>query len=381
MRLEARKYLYDIQRAAALLTEFTVGKTFADYARDAMLRAAVEREFEIIGEAITQLARVDETVADRISHHERIIAFRNVLIHQYGDVDDRLDLPRRYRGQLEALLREHLPGVEVWAYGSRVNGGSHDGSDLDLVLRRPGLQEIPVGQVADFEEAMRDSSIPFLVEARDWARLPERFYREIERGYVVLAEGGRGLEGEQLFGSLPEDWEYTTLGAACERGGGDIQTGPFGSQLHASNYVPVGIPSIMPLNIGDNRINVDGIARISPEDASRLKRYLVREGDIVYSRRGDVERRALVRGAEDGWLCGTGCLGVRFGEHGVDSRYASYFLGHPSVREWIVRHAHGARPCPISIRPSCRHARLLSLRKKNNAPSPASWARRTTKSN
>ena len=157
---------------------------------------------------------------------------------------DRLDLPRRYRGQLEALLREYLPGVEVWAYGSRVNGRSHDGSDLDLVLRGPGLQEIPVGQVADFEEAMRDSSIPFLVEARDWARLPERFHREIERGYVVLAGGNRGLEGEQLFGSLPEDWEYTTLGAACERGGGDIQTGPFGSQLHASDYVPVGIPSI-----------------------------------------------------------------------------------------------------------------------------------------
>ena len=105
MRLEARKYLYDIQRAAALLTEFTLGKTFADYARDAMLRAAVEREFEIIGEAMTQPARVDETVADRISHHERIIAFRNVLIHQYGDVDDRLvwNVIETY---LPALVRE-----------------------------------------------------------------------------------------------------------------------------------------------------------------------------------------------------------------------------------------------------------------------------------
>ena len=170
----------------------------------------------------------------------------------------------------------------------------------------------------------------------------ERFRREVERGYVVLVGGNRGTESEQLFGSLPEDWEYTTLGAACDRGGGDIQTGPFGSQLHASDYVPVGIPSIMPQNIGDNRINVDGIARISAGDASRLSRYLVREGDIVFSRRGDVERRALVRSAEDGWLCGTGCLRVRFGKHGADSRYASYFLGHPSVREWLVRHAHGA---------------------------------------
>ena len=90
MRLESRKYLYDIQRAGALLKEFTAGKTFADYERDAMLRAAVEREFEVIGEAMTQLARVDEVVAARISGYRRIIAFRNVLIHRYADVDDRL---------------------------------------------------------------------------------------------------------------------------------------------------------------------------------------------------------------------------------------------------------------------------------------------------
>lgn len=97
----------------------------------------------------------------------------------------------------------------------------------------------------------------------------------------------------------------------------------------------------MPQNIGDNRVVVDGIARIRSEDAQRLSRYLVREGDIVYSRRGDVERRALIRSSEDGWLCGTGCLRVRVGSS-LDPRYASYYLGHPSVRQWIVNHAIGA---------------------------------------
>ncbi len=150
------------------------------------------------------------------------------------------------------------------------------------------------------------------------------------------------MAGEQLVGPAPEGWEYTTLGAVCGRGGGEIQTGPFGSQLHAADYVPVGIPSIMPQNIGDNRIVEDSIARITPDDAKRLSRYLVRRGDIVYSRRGDVERRALVRDREDGWLCGTGCLRVRLGDKGPDPRFATYYLGHPSVREWVVRHAHGA---------------------------------------
>lgn len=99
---------------------------------------------------------------------------------------DGLHLSARHREALEGLLRSHLPGVEVWAYGSRANGAAHDGSDLDLVLRGSGLREIPARRLADFADAVRESSIPFLVEARDWARLPERFRREIEQGYVVL---------------------------------------------------------------------------------------------------------------------------------------------------------------------------------------------------
>lgn len=104
---------------------------------------------------------------------------------------DHLRLEPRHRRQLEALLREHLSGVEVWACGSRVSGRSHGGSDLDLVLRGPGLDEIPAGQLADFGEAVRESTIPFLLEARDWARLPERFHREIDRDHVVLVPGRR----------------------------------------------------------------------------------------------------------------------------------------------------------------------------------------------
>jgi len=103
-----------------------------------------------------------------------------------GAMAERLLLATRHRRILERLLREHLPGVEVWAYGSRVKGRSHDGSDLDLVLRGPGLEAIPMDRLGEFWEALTDSSIPFLVEARDWVRLPERFHRQIEREHVVL---------------------------------------------------------------------------------------------------------------------------------------------------------------------------------------------------
>ncbi len=99
---------------------------------------------------------------------------------------DRLHLKLRHRRMLEDILRAHMPEVEVWAYGSRLSGQSHDGSDLDLVLRSPELTQIPVSRLADLEEALRESTIPFLIEARDWARLPASFHREIARDYVVL---------------------------------------------------------------------------------------------------------------------------------------------------------------------------------------------------
>lgn len=90
MRLETKKYLSDIQRAGELVRRFTSGKTLSDYQEDVLLRSAVERQFEIIGEAMNKLATSDEGTARRITNFQRIISFRNVLIHGYADVDDSL---------------------------------------------------------------------------------------------------------------------------------------------------------------------------------------------------------------------------------------------------------------------------------------------------
>jgi uncharacterized protein with HEPN domain len=90
MRLEARKYLYDIQDAAGLVAQFTAGKTFDDYRADPMLRFAVERAFSIIGEALVQLTRLDAVLAAQITDSRNIIAFRNILIHSYAHLDDRI---------------------------------------------------------------------------------------------------------------------------------------------------------------------------------------------------------------------------------------------------------------------------------------------------
>ena len=241
------------------------------------------------------------------------------------------------------ILAEQVPECEVRAFGSRVTWTAKDYSDLDLVV--VGERALDLNTLARLKEVFEESDLPFRVDVLDWQTISPTFQKVIEKKYEVVQKiimKNLGLAGEKLVGALPAGWEYTTLGEACARAGGDVQTGPFGSQLHAADYVSRGIPSIMPQNLGENRVVRDGIAQITLEDAERLNRYRVRTGDIVYSRRGDVKRRALIRDAEDGWLCGTGCLRVRFGDEHINSTFASYYLGDPNVREWIVRHAHGS---------------------------------------
>jgi uncharacterized protein with HEPN domain len=87
-QLDIRKYIFDINEACELLLQFTAGKTFSDYSTDPMLRSAVERQFEIIGEALVQALRLDPSLSSRISNPGRIIAFRNRLIHGYSSVAD-----------------------------------------------------------------------------------------------------------------------------------------------------------------------------------------------------------------------------------------------------------------------------------------------------
>lgn len=85
------------------------------------------------------------------------------------------------------ILERFVPGVEVWAYGSRVNGDSFDSSDLDLVLRSPDLERIPVATLSRLAEAFSDSNLPILVDFRDWATLPTNFHRQIELNHIPIA--------------------------------------------------------------------------------------------------------------------------------------------------------------------------------------------------
>ena len=100
-----------------------------------------------------------------------------------------LDLPGAVLENVRRILNEHVPGMEVWAYGSRVTEQSHPGSDLDLVVRNPSDLLQPVAGLNRLRTAFRESDIPILVDVFDWARMPQSFREEIEREHVAVQDG------------------------------------------------------------------------------------------------------------------------------------------------------------------------------------------------
>jgi uncharacterized protein with HEPN domain len=97
---ESKKFLWDMRHAARNISDFTRGRTEQQYLTDLMLRSAVERQFEILGEALSQLRNFDEPTAARITDSKRIIGFRNQLIHGYAVIDNAITW---------RIIHEHLP--------------------------------------------------------------------------------------------------------------------------------------------------------------------------------------------------------------------------------------------------------------------------------
>ena len=228
-----------------------------------------------------------------------------------GALDDKIEFNRKMNQTLEAMAQALFKSWFV---------------DFDPVIDNALRAGKPIpNDLTDKAERRR------AVMARDFYTMPE--YADLFPDAFVESE----------LGSIPRGWHASTLGHETERCGGLIQTGPFGRQLHTSDYVDVGIPVMMPKNIQNRRILTEGIARITDEDADRLARHRVQDGDLVYSRRGDVEKHALIGPREIGWLCGTGCLLLRPGSGWPSPLYTSLSLNQPGSCAWISQHAIGAK--------------------------------------
>jgi len=185
-----------------------------------------------------------------------------------------------------------------------------------------------------------------------------------------------GLRGEKTkmteIGEIPESWEEATLGELCKEGnGGAIQTGPFGSQLHAADYEPTGVPVVNPTHMLDNKVIHEGIPRVNEETAKRLVRHVLEVGDILFARRGEIGRHALINKEEAGWLCGTGCFLVRISSSRVENDFISWSLYTSQNQEWLLAHAAGSimpnlnnrilRACPVAFPKLAEQRRITEM--------------------
>lgn len=132
-----------------------------------------------------------------------------------------------------------------------------------------------------------------------------------------------------------------TLGEVLSSSGGSVKTGPFGTKLSASEYSALGTPVISVGEVGYGTISVSArTKRVGQDVITRMPEYLLQHGDIVFGRKGAVDRSAWIRAHEAGYFLGSDGIRVRFGV-GVDPRFMAYQLGSQRVRDWLLQHAVG----------------------------------------
>lgn len=143
----------------------------------------------------------------------------------------------------------------------------------------------------------------------------------------------------EMFGDPVENekgWEVKKIGDLAL-----VKTGPFGSMLHKEDYICDGIPLVNPVHMKDFKIVPDLDFTISNEKASELENYLLKSNDVVFARRGDIGRCAIVSEAEQGFICGTGSLFVRFSKE-IESIFIMYIIRCDSFSKHLISKAKGA---------------------------------------
>jgi len=136
---------------------------------------------------------------------------------------------------------------------------------------------------------------------------------------------------------VPDGWEWCRLENAILY----LQTGPFGSNLHKTDYVAMGVPVINPSDMRNGAIDPTNAKMIGPDTLERLSSYKLNEGDILMARRGEMGRCAIVTEREEGWLCGTGSLILRLTTH-TYQRFLAMMIQAGSTREYLQSGSVGA---------------------------------------
>lgn len=243
-------------------------------------------------------------------------------------------------------LSKQLGRAETAAYFARYAAGStRYGLPMGAMTRTP-LALAPLAQQKKIAAVL--TTIDAAIEQTE--ALIEK-YQHIKAGLMhdlftrgVLPNGqlrppreqAPDLYQETALGWIPREWRVARLETILRESGGHLQTGPFGSQLHAHEYQAEGIPVVMPQDINEGKIGTGAIARISERRALSLAKHQLKIGDIIIARRGELSRAAAVSEVEQGWLCGTGCFLLRLGRTDLNHYFFSHIYRYDYIQRQVV---------------------------------------------
>lgn len=251
------------------------------------------------------------------------------------------DVDRRF---LKAFIEFYLPELTKAAHGSTMQHITRKELDrFGAPFPTRKLEQTTIAEIlSTVDRAIEQTEALIAKQQRIRTGLMQDLLtRGIDEHGNLRSEQTHEFKDSPL-GRIPVEWEIQSLGTALRKIRGFLQTGPFGSQLHAHEYVHEGIPVIMPQDILLGQVSLAMIARITECRANDLRRYRVQLNDVVFSRRGDLSRAAAIGKRETGWLCGTGCFLLRVPETEMDARWLADIYRHHQVQRQIDVNAVGS---------------------------------------
>ena len=184
---------------------------------------------------------------------------------------------------------------------------------------------------------MQESTIPFLIEARDWARLPESFQHEIEREYVVLVADSEAFEARPV--EAEPEWIEATIEDIAAPSRNALVGGPFGSNLVSRDYVSEGVPVIRGQNMGSRWIAGDFVF-VTPQKAKSLEANLARPSDIILTQRGTLGQVSLVPSASfKRYLVSQSQMKVTVNREIADPLFFYYVLSSAEQQAYVRQNA------------------------------------------
>ena len=234
-------------------------------------------------------------------------------------------LSEKQLAEIIAILRTYPDIEEAILFGSRAIDTFKEASDVDIALKGKGVTAALAAKLKFHLE--EETYQPFFFDFIAYPTITNEALQEHinTKGVVIFRRG----------------WRECKLGQLIEKKRAGLQTGPFGTMLNAREYTQEGTPVIAVQDIGANKLEYHKFVYVNETTADRLLRYRVMPGDIIFGRKGAVDRRALIKPSEAGWIQGSDCIRVRF-DDSIDSTFISFQFGSNFYKEWMHQNSSGA---------------------------------------